>query len=106
VNFTRFILSGVILVSLLGSCRKEEFSGTRKSNVAPQTYMLADTIVRTGDNRYRTQVLVQWWGTDSHGFITGYEVSTDGVNWFYTTRQDSLFTLSLPAGKDTFDFPF
>lgn len=68
--------------------------------------MLADTIVRTGENRFRTQVLVQWWGTDPDGFVTGYEVSTDSINWFFTTRQDSLFTLSLPAGKDTFDFPF
>lgn len=91
---------------IITSCKKEEFAGDATANLLPETHMLADTIQRSGDNRYRTQVLVQWWGNDADGFVTGYEVSLDGINWFFTTRQDSVFSLSLPAGKDTFDFPF
>lgn len=85
---------------------KTEFDGTSKPNRTPETYMLTDTILRAGDLRYKTQVKVQWWGTDPDGFIPAYEISLDGTTWFTTTRQDSVFSLNIPVNADTFDFRF
>jgi hypothetical protein len=96
-----------ISLILLGvSCRKNGFNGDKTPNLAPKTYMTADTINRTGSNRYNSQVKVQWWGTDADGYVKGYKISTDLVHWIFTTRQDSVFNLLLPNGKDTFDFRF
>ncbi len=66
--------------------------------------MVADTIVRTGANRYTSQVHVQWWGTDPDGYVVGYKLSTDLKTWTSTTKTDSTFSLQLPAGSDSFDF--
>jgi hypothetical protein len=85
---------------------KTEFDGTLKPNLAPQTYMLTDTIQRAGELRYKTQVKVQWWGTDADGYISAYEISLNGTTWFSTTKQDSLFSLNIPVNADTFDFKF
>ncbi len=57
------------------------------------------------------QVELQWWGDDADGFVKGYEFTFDSVItsstvWNFTTKQDSAFILSIPAGKDTVDFTF
>lgn len=94
------------MVFMVAACKKNGFAGDKNQNLAPKTYMTVDTINRTGANRYNSQVKVQWWGTDADGYVKGYKISTDLVNWIYTTRQDSVFSLLLPNGKDTFDFRF
>lgn len=99
-----FYVLGISL-AWLGAC-KTEFEGDLKSRSAPETYMLTDTIVRPGDLRFKTEVEVKWWGTDPDGYIVAYEISLDGNSWFKTTRQDSVFSLSIPVNIDTFDFRF
>lgn len=97
----------LFLIILLGwqAC-KTDLSGNRLPNQAPQTYTVADTIARSGDNRFTSQVFIQWWGDDADGFIKGFEFSFDGLTWNFTEQQDSTFTLALPAGSDTADFRF
>ncbi len=94
-----------IAALLWASCQKS-YKGDYLPNQAPETYMLADTIQRYEDNRFRSVVEVQWWGDDQDGFIQGFEISLDGLNWTYTTQQDSVFTLILPGNSDTADFQF
>ncbi len=99
--------AALFLLAVLSLCAcRREYAGELKDNEAPETYMLADTIVRFGDNRYESVVEVQWGGDDPDGYIKGYEVSLDGQLWTYTERQDSSFTLSLPGASDTADFRF
>jgi hypothetical protein len=95
-----------LLTSVVIGCRKSGFKGDANTNKPPHTYMSADTIVRAGGNRYNTQVNIRWWGNDEDGFITGYKISFDQINWTFTKRQDSTFNLQMPLGKDTFDFHF
>lgn len=95
-----------VLSILLWGCKKNGFEQNPHPNKAPKTYMVVDTINRSGNNRYNSQVKVQWWGKDEDGFIKGYKISTDLVHWVNTNRQDSIFNLLLPQGKDTFDFRF
>ncbi len=99
-----------IILVLLGivsflSCKKG-FLGEHKGNQAPETHTVADTIIRSGSNRFISQIKITWWGDDKDGFIKGFEFSFDGSNWVYTTKQDSLFNLSLPLGSDTANFNF
>lgn len=85
------------------SCSKE-FKGDLNENQAPETFMLADTIIRQGDNRFQSVIEVNWSGMDPDGYIKGFEISLDGSTWTFTTSQDSTLTLSLPGNSDTFDF--
>lgn len=99
-----FQLFGLLFLLLI-SCERG-FEGEETANKAPETDMVVDTIIRSGDNRFVSQVLIQWWGSDPDGFVSGFEYSTDGSNWEFTERQDSVFFVQLPEGKDTFDFNF
>lgn len=94
-----FLLS----ILLFGACSKE-YKGDYIENQAPETVFLADTIMRSGDNRFESVIQVSWSGSDPDGFVKGYELSIDGLSWTYTTSQDSTLTLSLPSTSDTFDF--
>ncbi len=80
--------------------------GKTLENEAPETHTVVDTIIRAGDTRFISQIKITWWGDDRDGFVKGFEFSFDGSTWIYTTQQDSLFTLALPAGSDTANFNF
>ena len=101
----RNILFIFLFVVFVFACKKG-FRGKPTENQAPETHTVADTIIRSGDQRFISQIRITWWGDDKDGFIKGYEFSFDGMAWVFTTKQDSLFTLALPAGKDTADFRF
>lgn len=94
-----------IVAAALAGCKKD-FEGTAKDNLAPETHAVTDTIIRVGNDRFPSQVEIQWWGSDPDGYVTGFEVSINGGPWEQTTRQDSVFTLIIPGTGDTFDFSF
>lgn len=105
-----FIIFTCLICSLQYGC-KRDFEGTEELNLAPDTYTIADTIIRFGDNRLESEVKLEWWGDDADGFITGYEFTFDGLitettNWIYTENQDSTFILAPPAGEDSADYVF
>lgn len=90
---------------LLAGCG-EGILGDEEENLAPETYTIVKNIQRVGEGRFVSQIDVQWWGDDPDGVVKGFELSSDQVNWTYTTRQDSTFLVQLPEGADTFDFDF
>lgn len=93
----------ILLLILLISC-SENPSGSLVENLSPETYCVTDTIIRSGNNRYSTTVEVSWWGDDPDGYIIGFELSSDKKNWVFTKNSDSIFTVEIPDGTDTFDF--
>jgi hypothetical protein len=101
------LIKNIFFFALLAVCVaacKKEFEGDKADFGAPETYLVVDSIYRSGDNRYTTTVEVHWWGTTKSGFIKGYEVSVDGMKtWAYTTSQDSVFLLTINNGSDTAD---
>src|SRR5215212_2966517 len=105
MKHTGLFLVFTVIAALLAGCKKD-FDGSAKENLAPETYVVTDTIVRPGSDRFPSQVEIQWWGSDPDGYITGYEVRINGGAWETTTKQDSLFTLIIPGTSDTFDFSF
>lgn len=104
MKYTLYIILFFVLITT--ACKKNKFEGNINTNKAPKTYMVVDTINRSGSNRYNSQVKVSWWGNDEDGYIKGYKISFDLVNWVYTSKQDSIFNLIIPQGNDTFDFNF
>ena len=93
-----------ILVAF-SSC-KDTLDGQINENNPPESFMVADTIVRLGDNRMKTQIDINWWGSDPDGYVKAYEISFDKITWTYTEKQDSTFLVEIPEGLDTFDFAF
>ena len=98
---TSLLPVAVLLTGWMGAASCER--GTLVDNKAPETHLALDTIALQGENRLNSVVRMSWYGTDQDGYITRYEVSLDGENWKSTVRQDSSFTLSIPAGQDTAD---
>ena len=94
------ILFFILGFTLLIGCKKD-YSGDNNLRKTPETFFTVDTIIRDGENRFPSVVTLQWWGNDEDGFIVGYEVSFDQIDWTFTTRQDSTFRLNLPNNADT-----
>jgi hypothetical protein len=99
----RFFCALLLLIGLGWGCKKE-YSGMPAENEPPETFMVADTIVRFGDDRFKSVIDVRWWGDDPDGYVAGYEFSFDGVLWQLTRSQDTSFTLNIPGNADTADF--
>lgn len=88
---------------LITSCKKG-FEGDKKSQALPETFMVVDTIYRTGPDRLTTRVEAHWWGNSAGGFVKAYEVSSDnGTSWTKTNSQDSVFLMTIPPGQDSSD---
>lgn len=90
---------------------KTDIDGTQQGNAAPETHVVVDTIIRTGNDRLESRVDIRWWGNDADGYITGYEYTFEmpispSTSWIFIRSQDSVFLLQTPAGQDTADFTF
>lgn len=85
---------------LIYSC-SETITGTLE-NQPPDTYLSLrpDSIIAPGT----TIKTINWWGDDPDGYITGYRISFDSVNWGFTPRNDSTFILSITGNDSTFRF--
>lgn len=95
----------IVAIATFSACKKD-FDGSEKANRLPDTFVVTDTIVRSGDDRFASQVKIQWWGTDADGYVEGYEYRINDSAWQYTKKQDSTFLLIIPTTSDTFDFKF
>lgn len=104
-KFGRWLFLILASTTFYAGCNKG-IEGELKENLLPETYLTADTIVRSGEDRFVSQIDISWSGTDADGAVVGYEYSVDGKDWGFTKRQDSSFLIELPVGKDTFDVDF
>jgi len=86
------IVSLLFFVALF-SCREED---EKLENQAPETQFSIDAINVSDENRLTTIVRLSWYGKDPDGYVSGYEISTDQVNWKFTTSLDSTFQFSIP----------
>lgn len=80
---------------LMSACHTQDgILGIPKENRLPDTYMVVDTIIRWGDDRFTSTLQVHWWGTDPDGWVVGYELRLAGVAdtaRTFTTAHDSIF---------------
>ncbi len=90
------------LVLAVSACKK----GSPFDNELPDTRISVESINLVGDDRLRSEVDLNWLGSDVDGYVIGYELSFDNVNWVFTESTDSTFNFSLPLGVDTSDVNF
>ncbi|MBP9185715.1 MAG: hypothetical protein KBG11_01340 [Bacteroidia bacterium] len=103
MQFLKITALFIFISATFVACKKD-FEGEPNNAGAPETYMVVDSIFRSGDTRYTTTVEAHWWGSVTSGFIKGYEVSIDNMlTWSFTDKQSGTFLLNLPAGSDTAD---
>jgi hypothetical protein len=95
---------GILLLALLvfAGCKE----GSLIDNLPPETKIFLKEINLSGEDRLNSVVRLHWTGEDPDGYITGYEISFDEVNWDFVTIQDSTFRFSLSIGTDTADIDF
>jgi hypothetical protein len=43
---------------------------------------------------------ISWWGDAPNGFIAGFNISFDSLNWGFTTKYDSIFVFNI-SGQDS-----
>ncbi|MEJ5261921.1 MAG: fibronectin type III domain-containing protein [Ignavibacterium sp.] len=95
----KFLLISLIAVQsiILFSCY-DELIDAPIGNKPPKTFIsvFADTTI----NQQPSSVKLSWWGDDPDGLIIGYFISIDGINWTFTTRNDSVISFTL-LGSDT-----
>jgi hypothetical protein len=91
----------LFLALLIGfvACEK----GDNLVNEAPDNQFSLEAINLSGENRLNSIVTLSWSGKDPDGYIKGFELSRDGMQWSFTTIQDSTFKFSLTPGSDTTD---
>ena len=92
-----YFIGAVVL--FLAACDK----GEELVNEAPDTQFSLKAINLSGENRLNSIVSLSWSGNDPDGYVKGFELSRDGIQWAFTTVQDSTFKFSLTAGSDTAD---
>ncbi len=100
-----FFLLGIII---LGTCETAP-TGDFVENNPPNTFLTVEQINREGDFRLSSQINISWWGTDSDGYIVGYEYAINDTSenaWSFTTRTDSTFILPIEEGESQDDVLF
>lgn len=101
----RFLLISCLTFLILGSLASCE-KGSPLGNMPPETRIFLDDIALTGPDRLNSVVQLHWSGEDEDGFVTGFELSFDNVNWAAVQTQDSTFRFDLLPGSDTTDIDF
>ena len=103
MNHIRNIALAVLVAAVVmtDGCSKK-FTNEPLSNLPPETFL---SLVPDGALRRTTsQQDIHWWGSDKDGLIVGYLISFDGLQWTFTTRTDSTFSLRLNQQDTTYTF--
>jgi len=90
-------ITGALIILFISSCY-EDLSNNPIANKPPKTYIsvFADSTI----SQQQSSVRLHWWGDDPDGLVIGYFISIDGINWKFTTKNDSLLSFTI-LGTDT-----
>lgn len=95
-NISLFLIGLILFLS----CETAP-TGEFVENNPPNTFLTVEQINREGDFRLSSQINISWWGTDSDGYIVGYEYAINDTTenaWQFTTKTDSTFILPIEEG--------
>ena len=90
-----FLFIGFIYFS---SCNDPIIS--EKNHIPPKTYLSVFSMPGDTLAPGRTVKKISWWGDSPNGFVVGFRISFDSLNWGFTTHNDSIFVFTL-AGQDS-----
>ena len=91
-----------LLVLLLFTAACSDTPNNPVGNQPPETYLSLDPDeeLRTTTSRQH----IHWWGDDPDGFVAGFFISFDNASWTFTTKNDSVFALTLSGSDTTYAF--
>jgi len=86
------------MIGLIFSSCYEDLVDAPVPNKAPKTYisLFPDTVISQQQSRLR----VNWWGDDPDGLVIGFFITSDSLNWKFTSSNDSLISFPI-TGSDT-----
>lgn len=95
------IIAAMLLTTMLASCT-DDVTDVPYVNKPPKTglFLVPDSVI----SKQPSKISLHWWGDDTDGLITGYYFTWDNVNWVFTTRNDSTFSLQIGAADTTYTF--
>ena len=79
---------------------KDKLVDNPLANKPPTTKIFLDTATTAQQSR----IHLYWTGDDPDGTVMGFYFSWDGVNWTFTTKNDSLFSLQIGAVDSIYSF--
>ncbi len=91
----------ILILALFSSCtRKKALEPV--PNARPETYisLFPDSTL----NQSTSNLHLHWWGVDPDGWVLGYVFSFDRKNWFWTSKNDSIFKLQIFGADTSYDF--
>lgn len=100
-NLKTILVISLALLIMLSSCY-EEMPNNPIINKAPVTRVFLDP--DSSISNQPSKINLYWSGDDPDGLVIGYYFSFDGVNWTFTTKNDSSFELKIGAIDTTFIF--
>ena len=89
-----------ITAVLIYSCSNSVVGPVENKPPVAHLSIFPDSIITPGT----TLKKISWWGDDPDGFVVGFRISFDSVNWGYTTKNDSTFILNINGTDSTFRF--
>jgi hypothetical protein len=92
-----FLIIGFVFVS---SCTDPIIGN--KNHLPPNTYLSVFSMPGDTLAPGKTVKKISWWGDSPNGFVAGFKISFDSLNWGYTTNNDSTFIFSLLGQDSTF----
>ncbi|MCE1165800.1 MAG: hypothetical protein LWX07_10410 [Bacteroidetes bacterium] len=98
IKYFTALLVAVVGLAYMSSC-SDPITGI-KNNVPPNTYLSVFSMPGDTVAPGKTVKKISWWGDSPAGFVVGFRISFDSLNWGYTTSNDSTFYLSI-NGQDS-----
>lgn len=92
-----FLIAGFIFIN---SC-SDPIVGN-KEHLPPNTYMSIFSMPGSRLLQGKTVKKISWWGDSPNGFVVGFKISFDSLNWGFTTQNDSTFVFSISGQDSTF----
>ncbi len=96
--FLRTVLSISCISLLIIGCAEQ--TSVPIANLRPETHLAIDTVTTEQSSRLH----INWRGDDADGFVVGFVASFDRVNWFFTRKYDSLFSLRIENNDTSYVF--
>lgn len=92
-----FLVTGFIFIS---SC-SDPIIGN-KNHLPPNTYLSVFSMPGDTLAPGKTVKKISWWGDSPNGYVVGFNISFDSLNWGFTTKNDSTFFFTLNGQDSTF----
>lgn len=97
-----FQIAVTISIVFLASSCYENLVDSPAGNKLPKTFIsiFPDSTI----SQQQSSVRLHWWGDDPDGIVIGYFISIDGINWKFTTNNDSLISFPIQGNDTTYNF--